>query len=108
MEWFFALFVVHLIALWVCWHLYPGAPCWMQKLAMIGIGLGMAFMAAGYLLQLLEFYLLGWPAVVFGLGVEHTAVLLYLFKTWWQKDHPPQKEKAEWATSSAHSPSSST
>lgn len=93
MIWNLTLLVVHLLALAGFVFLYKAAPCWMQKVCIVGFCIAMAVCSIGF-----GFGVAGqwwhWHIVMLGLAIEHVAVLLYVFRLIYQ-DH------VKWTPSSA-------
>lgn len=83
MAWEITLFFVHLAALAGCVVLYRKAPCWMQRLVVCGLGLGMLFMCIAYAATLQAAWW-WWYMALAGFAIEHVAVLLYVFRIIYQ------------------------
>lgn len=99
MAWNLTFLIVHFAALIGFIFLYRSAPCWMQKLAVIGFALGMAILTISSSFALIEVN--GHRHLTaLGLAVEHIAVLLYVFRLIYQGQQ-------EWKPSSAPFPNSS-
>jgi hypothetical protein len=95
--WHLTLLAVHIAALVGAGYLYRSAPCWMQKLTVLGIVVAMLVISVAYALAVLDVW--GWwLVVVVGLSIEHLAVLLYVFRLIYKGN--------QWKPSSAHSLSS--
>lgn len=79
MTWNLTLLVVHLLALSGSILLYRRAPCWMQKLVMVGFAFGMGISSLGYVLALSNWW--GhWYVISGGWAFSHGAVLLLIFR----------------------------
>lgn len=90
-----ALLIVHLLYLVGVIMLYRSAPCWMQKVALFGLGTAMALLAFGFGAAALALWW-NWQVIMLALGVEHLAVMVYIFRLIYQTH-------IEWKPSSAHS-----
>lgn len=110
MIWNLMLFVVHLAACIGFVYLYRSAPCWMQRLVVVGLSIAMGFIALGYMIDFVGdiFPALGWYGGLYvkitGYLFEHVAILLYVFRLTYQQHQPIQGEPRKWVKSSAHSP----
>lgn len=111
MAWASTLFFVHLAALIGVVTLYRRAPCWMQKLSIFGLIVAMTAATLAYSIALAGFLAPHWGWIgsweIFGLGlmIEHTAVLLMIFRLVFQQK-PVPKEEAQWPNSLASFPNS--
>lgn len=95
MAWELTLFFVHLAALAGCLVLYGKAPCWMQKLVVFGLGLAMTCLTIAYGGALFSAWW-WWYLALAGFALEHTAVLLYVFRiiyqgTQWKPSSVPSR-----------------
>ena len=99
-DWLITLFCIHALAAFGATILYREAPCWMQKVVVIGFVVAMGTVATGYLMQLGDALRWGWwggeSVVIFGMVIEHIAVLLMIFRLNYQ-------EHLQWRKSSEHS-----
>lgn len=86
LDWLFTLLAVHVVGLVIAIRLFWGAPCWMQKLSVALLILAFAVYCAAYgaALARLEAW---WLLLAVAAAVEHLAVMLYVFRIWWQGDH---------------------
>lgn len=79
MYWDLTYLAVHLMAAYAFAKLYQRAPCWMQRLSVLGWSLCMIIVAVAFCLKINRvdgyFYLI-WG----GLVVGHLATLLYAFR----------------------------
>lgn len=93
------LFFIHVLALCGFVILFFSAPCWMQKMVVVGMAASMGLIASGYYIDLVTFIdkdSMWWGARYFiqvGYVIEHIAVLLYVFRLL------HQNEKAKWQKS---------
>lgn len=100
-----SLLIVHLFAMAGFLFLYRKAPCWMQKLVMIGLVFGALFISIGYGISLAQWMFPQWGLYgerdfwLLGLVTEHVSVLLYVFRLLYQK-YEKDTEKL-WKQSSA-------
>lgn len=83
MEWNLTMLGVHLVALVLSMLLYRAAPCWMQRLVVVGLSVAFAVMVGAYIAALAGDWW-WWYLAVLALTIEHLAVLLYLFRVVWQ------------------------
>lgn len=99
LDWLITLLSVHIIALAGTIYLYRGAPCWMQKLSIAILILSFIVCCAAYIAALarVESW---WGFLVVAAALEHLAVLLYVFRVWWQGE----QKKWIYSTSSRNSP----
>lgn len=98
MIWNLIFLLVHLAALAGFIYLYRAAPCWMQKVSVVGFVIAMTLFTMSFGLGLMEVEGHRHLAIL-GMAIEHLAVLLYVFRLIYQG--------SEWKTSSAPSLSSS-
>jgi hypothetical protein len=89
------MLIVHLAALVLFISLYKRAPCWMQKIAVVGWSLAMLAISIGYAMSMFDAWG-SWYVLLLGQRVEHLAVLLYAFRLVYQGH-------LEWKPSSAPS-----
>lgn len=83
MIWNVSLLFVHLIAMTGAVLLYKHAPCWMQKFVMAGFAAAMLICVFGYGLSVVGWWG-GWYVTVSGWALSHVAVLLLIFRLFWQ------------------------
>lgn len=78
-----ALLGMHVIALVIAIYMYRDAPCWIQKLCMVLLALSFTACCAAYIAALVgtSYW---WGFLLVAAAFEHTAVLLYVFRLWWQ------------------------
>lgn len=83
MGWHLALLAVHFVLLVMVIMLYRCAPCWMQRLVVVGLGLAFFVMCIAFAIALSSH---AWWIYVYALGLalEHVAVSLYVFRVVWQ------------------------
>lgn len=83
LDWNMGLFLIHLAGTVMTFMLYRRAPCWIQKIVVAMIAIGMGILTAAYLLAVFDVEY--WShVVVAGLAVNHIAVMLYVFRIIWQ------------------------
>lgn len=106
MLWNLTFFCIHLVALCGFIVLYKSAPCWMQRLVVIGLAVSMALFTLGHFIAF-TYSLnpsIGWwgsaELNVMARAIEHVAILLYVFRLIWQANHV---EPPVWTQSSAPS-----
>lgn len=102
-EWLITMLAINGLLLWGIFWMYRGAPCWMQKisvglLAIAAFGFVCAYIAA--LFRVDQWWSIIWIAFVF----EHLAVIMYVFRIWWQRGDERWRESSG---HSRHSPTSS-
>lgn len=108
MLWNLTFFCIHLVALCGFIVLYKSAPCWMQRLVVVGLAGSMALFTISYFIGVMHSLdpSLGlWGSAelsVMARAIEHIAVLLYVFRLIWQSNHV----EPAWTQSSAPSLSS--
>ena len=102
-DWLVTLIAVHVLAFIGAAALLARAPCWMQKLSVLGFAVAIGIIAMGYVALLGQRMYLewwgGWQMISLGLAVEHIAVLLYVFRMYY-------RENIQWPKSSVPSRSS--
>lgn len=98
--WNITMFFVHLAAFSGVLLIYRGAPCWMQRLALVGFGIAMFVACCAFAAAMSGYEHYRWPVFTVALVFEHLAVMLYLFRIVYQ-DH------LQWKPSSANFPKSS-
>lgn len=83
MGWHLASLVVHFALLVMAVMLFRCAPCWMQKLVVVGMALGLLVMCLAFVAGALGH---AWWLYVYllGLSIEHVAVSIYIFRVVWQ------------------------
>ena len=100
MDWAVTLLAIHIFGLLGCLLIYHKAPCWMQKVVVGFLGVGMLVMAGGYAAAIGEMAGFGWWGswnfFTLGLVIEHIGVLLLVFRLNYQ-------EHLQWKPSSAPS-----
>lgn len=86
LDWLVTLLAVHVLWLVGVIHLFKGAPCWMQRISVGLLVLAFALFCAAYIAAIcrLERW---WLFLAMGAAIEHLAVMLYVFRIWWQGDH---------------------
>lgn len=83
MEWLVTLFSVHFLGLVTVLYLLKGAPCWLQRLSIMLLILAFVVFCAAYFSAILRWD--EWWRLLIVAGVfEHLAVLVYVFRMWWQ------------------------
>lgn len=93
LDWLITLLALHVIALAVVIHLFKGAPCWMRRVSVGLLVLAFAIFCAAYIAALARQYQWWWGLLLLGFAIEHMAVLLELFRVWWQT------EEKKWTSS---------
>lgn len=83
LDWLITLLALHIVALVGAIHLFKGAPCWMQKVSIFLLGLSFITCCAAYIAAIarVEYW---WGFLIIAAALEHAAVLLYVFRVWWQ------------------------
>lgn len=84
MSWNITMLAVHAISLAGCVLLYRSAPCWMQKLVVVGLGFAMLVACMAFGAALAGHDYVRWPIFIVALAIEHIAVLLYVFRLIYQ------------------------
>lgn len=79
MAWNLTFLLVHLLALYAFGALYRRAPCWQQRLVMMGLIFAMLTLSISCAFSI-NGYQAGWHIFILGLTIEHIAVLLYAFR----------------------------
>lgn len=79
MEWHVTMLAVHVVGAILCTLMYRHAPCWMQKLVVVGLVAGMFLIAIAYAVAIGGFEL-WWHVALLGLVIEHVAIMLYVFR----------------------------
>jgi hypothetical protein len=83
MDVYITLLTVHVIALAIAIYLWRDAPCWMQKVCMLLLALSFVACCAAFVGALS--HVRGWRGfLLLAAALEHLAVLLYVFRIWWQ------------------------
>lgn len=112
MTWAITLFLFHFAAFIGAAMLYRRAPCWMQRLSVFGLTMAMAAATVAYFIAMVTFvaphlgWFGSWEIFLVALMIEHTAVILMIFRLVYQQHLPKTEGDGSWATSSAHFPSS--
>lgn len=84
MEWHLTMLSINVLAMLAAGALFARAPCWMQKVAVVGLFTGFAVIAIAYVLGIVGVE--DWRNVrALGLAVEHIGVLMYVFRLAWQR-----------------------
>jgi hypothetical protein len=83
MQWNLTMLAVHVIAAGLAGVLYVRAPCWMQKLVILGIFIGFTVMIVAYAAALAGVWW-WWHVTLLAFAIEHVALLLYVFRLVWQ------------------------
>lgn len=84
LEWLLTLLAVHAVALLGVIVLFKGAPCWMQKVAMGLLIAAFIVFCIAYVAALarIDYW---WAFLAIAAALEHVAVLIYVFRVWWQR-----------------------
>jgi hypothetical protein len=96
MAWNLTFFVLHVIGALGAAILLRGAPCWMQRLVMRAFIVAMTLGAVAFGFAIAGYEYVRWPVLIIAFSIEHLAVWLWLFKTYYDN-------KVKW-TSLASSP----
>lgn len=80
-------FLIHCAGFIAACALYRDAPCWMQKLTIVGVAIAMLVIAVANLMTLAGIWWAWWAAVL-GMAFEHLAILLWLFRLHWHAKMP--------------------
>lgn len=85
LDWLVTLFAVHFLALVAVLYIFKGAPCWMQRVSLILLILAFMGFCGGYLAALMRLPY-WWTVLAVAAVMEHFAVLIYVFRVWWQTE----------------------
>jgi hypothetical protein len=97
-DWLVTLFAVHFLGLTAAIYLWRDAPCWLQRISVALLVVSFGFFCSAYIAAILKFAP-WWNLLIIAGVFEHLAVLVYVFRIWWQT------EEKKWK-SSINSPNS--
>lgn len=83
LDWLITLLAVHVLALAGVIHMFRGAPCWMQRMAIGLLIVAFILFCVAYIAALAHVDN-WWAFLVVAAVLEHHAVLLYVFRIVWQ------------------------
>lgn len=93
LDWLITLLAVHVVGLAGLIALFRGAPCWMQRLAVIGLILAFIVFCVAYMAALCDVER-WYHILLIGFVLEHLAVLVYIFRINWQRGHDGNADRA--------------
>jgi lysylphosphatidylglycerol synthetase-like protein (DUF2156 family) len=89
-DWLVTLFIVHVLGLAATISLFRGAPGWMQRISVILLIAGFSCFCAAYMAAIVKVPY-WWEFAILAGVYEHLAVLIYVFRIWWQREEDAWK-----------------